>query len=103
MRKMSLEGSTVSATAARFGQQLYRGWGVGDTECGNGVVLLLSVDDRQVLHTVQKLDEHFALRAGSLLCNHLVCDVFASAHPGLKCSVLRRDSVALAESTSLTS
>ena len=48
MKKMDLQGQLPEEAAAGFAQQLFRSWGVGDTKCGNGAVLLLSTEDRQV-------------------------------------------------------
>ncbi|KAK9797370.1 hypothetical protein WJX73_005978 [Symbiochloris irregularis] len=47
MRKMELQGQTPEAAAAKLADQLYQQWGVGDASCGNGALLLLSIDDRQ--------------------------------------------------------
>ena len=48
MKKMNLQGQRPEEAAASFGQSLFRSWGVGDTECGNGAVLLVATEDRQV-------------------------------------------------------
>ena len=48
MKKMSLQGQEPLQAAAAFAQHLFQQWGVGDSQCGNGAVLLLSVEDRQV-------------------------------------------------------
>lgn len=49
MRKMDFAPGTPPADAARaFAKDLHARWGVGDAACNNGVLLLLSVDDRQV-------------------------------------------------------
>ena len=40
----SLEGRTIEETALDFG----RGWGVGDADLDNGVVLLTAIDERKV-------------------------------------------------------
>lgn len=49
MRSMALPAGTGAAQAARdFAKQLHAKWGVGDAACNNGVLLLLSVGDRQV-------------------------------------------------------
>jgi len=49
MRKIKVEsGSSASDAARDFAKELHAKWGVGLVECDNGVLLLLSVDDRQV-------------------------------------------------------
>ena len=48
MKKMNLQGQAPEDAAAAFAGALFRNWGVGDSECGNGAVLLLSLEDRQV-------------------------------------------------------
>eukprot|EP00889_Picochlorum_renovo_P002123 jgi/Picre1/29153/NNA_004546.t1 len=49
MKKMKVEHSMDPQGAAReFAKQLHARWGVGMAECDNGVLVLLSVGDRQV-------------------------------------------------------
>lgn len=48
MKRMRVDGVEPQQAAAQFAQQLFRGWGVGDSRCGNGAVLLLATEDRQV-------------------------------------------------------
>lgn len=49
MNKMDLDGSIgPQETAKSFAKHLHAAWGVGLAECDNGVVLLLSVRDRQI-------------------------------------------------------
>ena len=47
MRKMDLRGQTPAQAAERFATALFDQWGPGDKRCHNGVILLLSVEDRQ--------------------------------------------------------
>jgi uncharacterized membrane protein YgcG len=48
MRKMkTLPGGSPPEAAANFATQLFDDWGVGEASCGNGVLLLLSIGDRQ--------------------------------------------------------
>ena len=49
MRKMVVPRGAAAPDAARdFAKALHAAWGVGDAACDNGVLFLLSVDDRQV-------------------------------------------------------
>lgn len=49
MRTMDVpSGQDAAAEAQLFAKALHDAWGVGLRECNNGVLLLLSVDDRQV-------------------------------------------------------
>ena len=49
MRKMKVDdGAQPAEVAKEFAKTLHARWGVGISECDNGVLLLLSVDDRQV-------------------------------------------------------
>lgn len=49
MKKMDVgQGSTPQETAKDFAKVLHARWGVGDAACDNGVLLLVSVDDRQI-------------------------------------------------------
>jgi len=48
MDKMQMVSSSPEEAAQQFATLLFDSWGVGDGECGNGVVLLLSRQDRQV-------------------------------------------------------
>lgn len=48
MQKMGLEGQAPEQAAAAFADKLFQKWGVGDSVCGNGAVLLLAIEDRQV-------------------------------------------------------
>lgn len=48
MDKMQLVDLPPARAAEAFASQLFNSWGVGDAECGNGVLLLLSRTDRQV-------------------------------------------------------
>lgn len=53
MERMALAPSQDPAAAAQaFAKSLHDAWGVGDAQCNNGVLLLLSVGDRQVRHMV---------------------------------------------------
>jgi uncharacterized membrane protein YgcG len=45
--KMQIVGSSAEEAARQFATQLFDSWGVGDAECNNGIVLLLSRQDRQ--------------------------------------------------------
>jgi uncharacterized membrane protein YgcG len=49
MKKMRVRAGEDPATVAReFAKVLHSRWGVGNSECDNGVLVLLSIDDRQV-------------------------------------------------------
>lgn len=49
MKKFDVEsGDTPEEAAASFARSLFDSWGVGNRDCSNGVLLLLSVEDRQV-------------------------------------------------------
>lgn len=49
MSKMEFPAGTAPADAAHaFAKDLHARWGVGDAACNNGVLLLLSIQDRQV-------------------------------------------------------
>lgn len=49
MRKMAVPpGEPAAAQAQIFARSLHDAWGVGDAACNNGVLLLLSIEDRQV-------------------------------------------------------
>jgi uncharacterized membrane protein YgcG len=47
-RMVIAPGSTPESTAKSFATALHDQWGVGDVACNNGVLFLLSRDDRQV-------------------------------------------------------
>ena len=50
MQRMAISQYDDAASAARkFSKALHDSWGVGDASCGDGILLLLSVEDRQVL------------------------------------------------------
>ena len=49
MKKMRrLPGKSIAVTAKKFAQHLHDRWGVGKAGCDDGVVLLLSITDRQI-------------------------------------------------------
>lgn len=49
MKKMKIgQGSTPQKTAKEFAKVLHARWGVGEAACDNGVLLLVSVYDRQI-------------------------------------------------------
>ena len=49
MRNMEVPAGATPAMAAQdFAKAIHERWGVGDAACNNGVLLLLSVGDRQV-------------------------------------------------------
>lgn len=49
MQRMAMAPAQDPAEAAQsFAKALHDDWGVGDVQCNNGVLLLLSIDDRQV-------------------------------------------------------
>ena len=49
MRRMAvLPGKDPGEAARLFAKALHDAWGVGDAACNNGVLLLLSIDDREV-------------------------------------------------------
>ncbi len=47
-RMLVPSGEDAAGAAQNFAKQLHDSWGVGDKECNNGVLLLLSIGDRQV-------------------------------------------------------
>ena len=47
VRKYS--GESAERAAERFAKDVFDIWGIGHQECGNGVLLFLAVEDRQVL------------------------------------------------------
>lgn len=67
MEHMALApGQDPAAAAQSFAKALHDAWGVGDAQCNNGVLLLLSVGDRQVRHVWAMLPARHsrALRSG---------------------------------------
>ena len=49
LKKMrDFPGQSVEETAEKFTKHLHDSWGVGHTDCDDGVMLLLSIHDRQV-------------------------------------------------------
>ena len=48
MQRMHISGDAAS-TARVFAKDLHNKWGVGDGDCSDGVLMLLSIEDRQVL------------------------------------------------------
>ena len=49
MERMAIApGQDPAAAAQSFAKDLHDAWGVGDAQCNNGVLLLLSIGDRQV-------------------------------------------------------
>ena len=52
MRKMMTlpGGAPPEEAAANFAAQVFDDWGIGEAACGNGVLLLLSIGDRQLLN-----------------------------------------------------
>lgn len=44
----SLPGVSAEVAAQRFAKQLHAKWGVGRRECDNGVLLLVSINNRQI-------------------------------------------------------
>eukprot|EP00906_Rhabdomonas_costata_P025498 RCo036454 len=46
VRRMITGGEDIPEATRRFARELHNRWGVGSTECDNGVVMFLSVDDR---------------------------------------------------------
>lgn len=48
MDKMQPLADSPAETARLFATSLFEIWGVGDAECHNGVLLLVSREDRQV-------------------------------------------------------
>ncbi len=52
MDKMAVGAAeTIPEAAKRFTDELFNTWGVGSKDCGNGVLMLLSKDDKQVGHS----------------------------------------------------
>lgn len=49
MEKLQIANASPQEAAQSFAVQLFDLWGVGDSGCQNGVLLLLSRQDRQVL------------------------------------------------------
>ena len=50
-------GKSAANAAERFANGLFDSWGVGDGQCGNGVLLFVAFDDRQVLLTVREVHQ----------------------------------------------
>jgi uncharacterized membrane protein YgcG len=51
MKNMEVQpGHTAEDTAATFAADLFENWGIGSKHCSNGVLLLLSTGDRQVMN-----------------------------------------------------
>jgi uncharacterized membrane protein YgcG len=56
MEHMAMAPAQDPAEAAQaFAKSLHDAWGVGDAQCNNGVLLLLSIGDRQVRCTLTLL------------------------------------------------
>lgn len=61
LNRMVRMGMPKEQVAELFAKQLHNRWGVGHPACNNGVLLLLSVEDRQVCPTVLLLTHTPAL------------------------------------------
>jgi uncharacterized membrane protein YgcG len=48
LQKMADDRRSLDARAKNFATKLHDGWGVGDAECQNGVLLLVAIDDRRM-------------------------------------------------------
>jgi uncharacterized membrane protein YgcG len=78
MRRFQVEESEdAGAAAARFARELHAAWGVGSAACNNGVLLLLSADDRQVFISTGSGSEARLPRATLL-------NIMANMKPALK-------------------
>ncbi|GLC71832.1 hypothetical protein PLESTF_001171900 [Pleodorina starrii] len=76
MRRMDYTGD-AGVAAGQFARSLHDRWGVGDPHCNNGVVLLVSIEDRQIF-----------ISAGSgttsLLTYDVLGDIVNDVRPALK-------------------
>ncbi|KAL4451793.1 hypothetical protein ABPG75_007455 [Micractinium tetrahymenae] len=78
MRSMAVPaGSTPAQAAPAFAKQLHTRWGVGDAACHNGVLLLLSVEDRQVYINT-------GAGASAALPDDRIQDIIRDMRPALK-------------------
>mmetsp|Transcript_582 Transcript_582/g.1856 ORF Transcript_582/g.1856 Transcript_582/m.1856 type:complete len:185 (-) Transcript_582:415-969(-) len=70
-------GTTVEAESGIFAQRLMDAWGVGEAACNNGVLLLLSRDDRRM---------HVATGRGAAgaLPDNVIDEIIAGVRPELK-------------------
>lgn len=48
MRAFNAQGDSDDVAAEKFAKALHKNWGVGRQACQNGVLLLLSLDNRQI-------------------------------------------------------
>ncbi|GIL83335.1 hypothetical protein Vretimale_11310 [Volvox reticuliferus] len=76
MRHMSYVGDPGEA-AGQFAKSLHNRWGVGDAHCNNGVVLLISINDRQIFVSAGS-------GTTSLLTYDVIGDVIDDVRPALK-------------------
>ncbi len=90
MQRMQVSGDAAS-TARRFARELHNKWGVGDGSCSDGVLMLLSIEDRQVLSTCFTCA---CLRISSIDASQWKCDY--SGHQDMCMSNIRSDQRVLA-------
>ncbi|GIL52991.1 hypothetical protein Vafri_8709 [Volvox africanus] len=76
MRRMRYVGDPGEA-AGQFAKSLHDRWGVGDAHCNNGVVLLISINDRQIFVSVGS-------GTMSVLTYDVIGDVIDDVRPALK-------------------
>ncbi|EFJ47425.1 hypothetical protein VOLCADRAFT_92125 [Volvox carteri f. nagariensis] len=76
MRSMRYKGDAAEA-AENFARSLHDRWGVGDARCNNGVLLLISTDDRQIFISVGS-------GATSRLTYDGLGDIISDVRPSLK-------------------
>ena len=74
MKKMKIEqGLTPQETAKEFAKVLHARWGVGQAACDNGVLLLVSVDDRQIyISTGVKASEYLPSENLNLIISWMI-------------------------------
>lgn len=78
MQHMKIPSSMAPATVAQqMAKDLHAKWAVGSSDCDNGVLLLLSVDDRQVF---------ISTGAGSMryLSDNSLVDIISNMKPKLR-------------------
>ncbi|KAK9844247.1 hypothetical protein WJX84_011342 [Apatococcus fuscideae] len=78
MQHMKLShGGDAASTARRFAKDLHNKWGVGDGSCSDGILLLLSIDDRQVYISTGKA-------ARTRLTDGYAATIISSMKPALR-------------------
>lgn len=76
MRGMVFTGD-AGVAAGKFARRLHDLWGVGDARCNNGVLLLVSIKDRQIYISTGS-------GTSSRLAYNVIDDIIADVRPFLK-------------------